>query len=67
MNSKDNEDKFNCDTCGKKDCEVLSCFKNKIWICKDCMNDLYDMFKTHYMVKRTSNVCKMIEDKIKEI
>ena len=35
-------------------------FKNK-WICDDCFDELYDLFKTHYYVKKVTILTNKIK------
>ena len=62
---KKSDDECYCDFCHKQN--VSGHVHKKGYICNECMDDMLDLFKTHYMVKRTMSICKQIEEKIKEI
>jgi len=60
------DNKFKCDMCGKSDKEHISKIK-KIWVCVECMDDLYEYYKTHLIVQRCTSIYRQMEKKIKEI
>ena len=59
-------DNLTCDMCGKSDRGSIQQVK-KVWICNDCMDDLYPYYEVHLIVKRTMSICNQIEKKIRSI